>query len=471
MAKARKEVKKRKAKERAMAQASARNSRLQRKRRNEQAAEFALTKHRKLRSVRDLVRARQEGSKDWTAAPATLRNVATLLSETPDSYVSAVCDLLLALDKHRSSMLRSSSRYQTAGGRSYTAAIRTIARMCSLFIRNLDDWNPNTKNRHKQFASLVRHLFAKYDVPQFMDEAWFLNQAWPTSTLNGKPVPGKQLQWWLDIAGGKNIRKSGQLPWPLTKRMAHNFLQAPNDFTINGAFRWAQIHALGGDERIVRAVMRTFLGQNLFQGDQHTFYTSVIRFFINNPMLDTEHYGPVLDYLRNQKFVTQRGAAGPPQPNLSMKDRQADALLKQVEAWHARLGQESKRRRYATKWEHHAGIGDWTYTEKKKDRSINYSIEQLLSASALKGEGRRLEHCVGSYTWSCSNGRVSIWSVRRNDPGGLYEPLGTVEIVNEHHRIVQFAAKRNRAPGPKAKFLVEKWAQEFGIEVSRWIRW
>jgi len=465
MTKKRNETKKRKAQERAQAKSSARDSRLQWRRRQEQAANFALTKARKLRNVKDLIKARETGS-DLSGAPASLGQVVNILTNTSDQALPNVTRLLLLLEKHHSDMLKGSRAPQ---GTQYVNGLRNITELQHLFVTKLEEWKPASKNRHKQFASLLRHLFAKYEVPLFMDEAWHRANAWGSSWNSIGPV--KELQWWLDIANGKNIRKSEHLPWPMTKRMAHFFIQTPDDFTITGAFRWAQIHALGGDERIVRAVMATFLGQALEVGEQHTFYESVLRFFINNPMLDTMHYGPILDYLRNQKYVTQRGAPGPPQPNLSMKDRQPDALLNQVESWHARLGQE-KRRRNASKWEHHELIGDWSYQEKKKDHTVIYSIVQLLTASELKEEGRRLEHCVGSYSWSCGSGRTSIWSVRRYHPDGhTYDPLGTVEISNEHNRIVQFAAKRNRAPDTKAKSLVEKWSREFGIEVSRWIRW
>ena len=56
--------------------------------------------------------------------------------------------------------------------------------------------------------------------PPFMDHAWL---------GNGAGYVGDELcqQWFVHIGTGNNIRKADGLPFPLTKLMAHHFLQAP----------------------------------------------------------------------------------------------------------------------------------------------------------------------------------------------------------------------------------------------------
>lgn len=447
-----------------LAQSRAASRAWQRDRQEERdaAVERVLRRHRKLRTVEDLVAARErDGWRDTLRkAPRSLSNVADALTQATCEELPAFAALLRALASHRSTLLSSTTRIN----QSYLPKLRTVAKLHARYIRSLETWKPGTKNRHRQFRSLVRHLFAKYPVPHFMDEAWGDGRTYTVG------VGGERLCWWFDIAEGKNIRKSKNLPIPLTKRMAHHFVQTPEDFGIDGAFRWAQVHALGGDERVTHGLMDTFLGRRIDLGaeEANRFYESVIRFFIANPMLDTQHYGPILDYLRNQKFVTQRGAAGPPQPNLSMKDRQADALLKQVQSWHARLGRLSKRRT-PQQWDHHT-IPDWDHIEGKKENQTRYGVIQLLSAKELQEEGRRLEHCVGSYAYSCASGRTSIWSMRKAQPGGLYTLMGTIEVSNQTRRVVQFRAKRNGLPSAKARDLLLMWAGDNGLEISRWIR-
>ena len=70
----------------------------------------------------------------------------------------------------------------------------------------------------EQFGSLARHLLARYDVPAFLDAAW----------RDGLTAEGVRHQGWFKHVGrGENIRTADDLPIPMTKRMAHHFLQTP----------------------------------------------------------------------------------------------------------------------------------------------------------------------------------------------------------------------------------------------------
>jgi len=82
-------------------------------------------------------------------------------------------------------------------------------------------------------------------VPRFMDSAWFRGNT---------PEARRQQHWFIEIAMGKSPRHLG-LPVHLTKGMVHHFLQAPSDHTIDSACRWAQVRGLGGNERMVKAVL------------------------------------------------------------------------------------------------------------------------------------------------------------------------------------------------------------------------
>src|SRR5262249_49909715 len=147
----------------------------------------------------------------------------------------------------------------------------------------------------------------------------------------------QQQEWFVHVGRGQNIR-TADLPLPYTKRMAHYFMQAPAGLTVEAALRWGQIHGLGGSERLARAVIGTRLGASFRHDD---FWITVLRFFIANPMLDLAHVGPIVDYIEEQRFVSQsvlvapgvveRG--GPAQPNFTMKGRTPTSLLRQVEAW------------------------------------------------------------------------------------------------------------------------------------------
>jgi hypothetical protein len=96
------------------------------------------------------------------------------------------------------------------------------------WVRPLESWRARTHNAGRQFHSLLRHLIATYDVPTFMDVAW----------LEGLTTESVKHQgWYKHIARGHNIRTARDLPLPLSKRQAHAFLSAPDDFDIPTAFR------------------------------------------------------------------------------------------------------------------------------------------------------------------------------------------------------------------------------------------
>ena len=54
----------------------------------------------------------------------------------------------------------------------YIKALYNISEYYFKWIRDSKKWKPVSKNREKQFNSLVAHLFCKYEVPTFMFSAW-----------------------------------------------------------------------------------------------------------------------------------------------------------------------------------------------------------------------------------------------------------------------------------------------------------
>ena len=59
------------------------------------------------------------------------------------------------------------------------------------------------------------------------------------------------------------------------------------------------------------------------------FWLSVWRWFLRNPMLDRNQYGPIVDYIDNRKFMPvakDDGSMEPLDPGFSMKRRDPLAL-------------------------------------------------------------------------------------------------------------------------------------------------
>lgn len=327
------------------------------------------------------------------------------------------------------------------------------------WIRPIDKWYESSHNKHRQFSSLVRYLFAKYSVPIFMDSVWFRNDKGSY----------RMRDWFIHIGCGKNIR-TAKLPIPLTKSEAHHFIKAPDDYSIENAIRWGQVHSLGGDKRLTESINGSRIG-NSFKN--YEFWLSVIRFFVNNPLLDRRHVGPIIDFLSFQKFETQEVLVGPgivenrepPQPGLSMNRRNPERLLRQVEQWHRELGRSIPAKQLYFK---RSGIDEFEVKTGKDEKQRIWKITEILSGSALANEGKMMHHCVATYAPSCASGKCSIWTMELQIPNHR-EKCQTIE-VNRHGVIVESRGKYNRYPNHKEFEILKQWAKKEGLTVGQSIR-
>ena len=313
---------------------------------------------------------------------------------------------LVALCRERTGLLHGE------GADRYAGALLALSAHRGDWVRPPGEWEPRGHNAYRQFHALVRHLTARYDVPTFMDSAW----------LEGLTPAGVAHQrWFLHVAGGRNPRTAAGLPVPLTRRQAHLYLGAPDDFDVLAAFRRAQVLDLGGGERLARSVLATRIGVDFGRDD---FWVPVLRWLVAHPGLDMAHHAPLVDYLHDRRFVPSvrnpdahlpgRPRMVPPRPNLCMKGRTPEVLLREVGDWHRRLGRERAAR--AMEWLP-AGFEPLRREEGRGAAKRVYATTELLTAEELREEGLAMGHCVASYAASCAAGSCSIWSLRVADPG------------------------------------------------------
>ena len=377
--------------------------------------------------------------------------------KTPGARES-LCELLLLVDRKADFLYDKT----TFGNErlEFVKALIALNDRRSQWLRPVGEWALTSHNARKQFSSLARHLMARYQVPQFMDSVWF----WRS------PGGYRYRDWFVLIGRGGNIRTT-KAPILLTKKIVHHFFQAPDDYTVEGALRWGQVHSLGGRRRLADAILATQLGRSFENED---FWFTVIRFFANNPMLDRSHVGPVVDFLQNQRFEPQhvftapgvREERPPPQPNLSMHGRSPDTLLRQVDAWHDRLGKV--RRAGDFQWER-SNIRPFEFETRASHKILKiWRIRELLSSSELAAEGLAMQHCVYSYAHSCKAGRCSIWTMEVESHTGD-EKRQTIE-VNNHGVIVQSRGKRNAHPTAQELEVLHRWAQKAKLQVSSYLR-
>ena len=380
----------------------------------------------------------------------------------------AVAPLAPDAEALRKLLLFCRRRTALADGRSaqrFANALVALSARRSAWVRPLEDWRATTHNAERQFQSLLRHLLAPYDVPAFLDAVWF----------EGLTPEGVQHQdWYLHIAGGKNIRTAEGLPVSLTKKQAHHYLRAPEDIGIVAAFRWAKVIELGGDDWLARArcwrhgsARRSRMRRS---GIRSSAGSSPIR------RCDPAHYGPIIDFLQHQKFGDPvRGlpvdqATQPPQspcqPNLCMKGRTPETILRAVREWHQELTQST--RVAFSSWEP-SGIVGFTQDEEIGGERRVYEIVELLLTEELREEGAAMQHCVASYASACASGRTSIWSVRVRLGTGRTVRLATVEVRNRDRTIVQVRRRCNKLPTEREFKIMARWEAAGGPKRSEWL--
>jgi hypothetical protein len=346
-------------------------------------------------------------------------------------------------------------------GNTYVEALAAMAFFYGCRRRPVEQWRPRSHNVWRQFASLARHLFADYDVPPFLDEVWFRGVSTAAQERQG---------WFIHMAHGLNIR-TAKLPVALTKRMAHHFMQAPKNYSVEAALRWGQIHGLGGDARLADAIRATRLAEHF---DHDVFWVSVLRFFIANPMLDTAHIGPIVDYLHDQRFAprnvfVERGVMEQhpaAQPNLTMRGRSVTSLLAQVRRWHRQLAKEPAGN---VEWPK-SDIGEFVFVEGRKESGNmrRWTLRELLSGKALNAEGRSMRHCVASYSSSCARRTTSIWSLEVEGFEGHSKVL-TVEVRLGQKLICQARGKNNKPPDEKSRSVLRRWAEQEGLTLAPYL--
>jgi hypothetical protein len=325
---------------------------------------------------------------------------------------------------------------------SYQFALLRIASYFKNWIREPETWVCRTKSVSRQLSSLSSHLFVKFPVPKCMDNVWFQSF-------------GYCCEWYILLAQGHSVRKLPHLPIPLTKNMAHWFTQAPPDISPIKAIRWGQIMALGGDDRLAKTIIGSRIGDDFQNND---FWESVIRFFINNPMIDHAQVSPIIDFINAQKFEHIEGP--PPHPNFCMKGRTVQSIMQQMSAWHRDLGYNKKS---FIQWES-CGIPGAEYEEGTGSNRRVHVVREILNSKQLQEEGREMHHCVASYVGSCKHGRSAIYSLATVEGGSIRRRL-TIELRTDSRIIVQARGKFNALPEELDKRILKLWTTKSGIEI------
>ncbi|WP_109436127.1 PcfJ domain-containing protein [Aquimarina sp. AU119] len=343
-------------------------------------------------------------------------------------------ELLLFLYKNKCYRLLQEQRYINV--------VFNMAWYTNHFESDYRTWKRKSHNSDKQILSLLEHCFEKYEVPKFLYSTWFTSDK-------------KQISWFIELTNGGSIR-SLKLPIQLTKKGAHFFRTAPDDYNVFMALRWAQSLSYGADEVFADYIANTFLSRNHFENE--FFWDKVIQFMSKQTMLDLQKTGELLDYLyhcidEDDSYV--------------IKGRTITSLMRASDQWHIEINRTSKQGKDLI-WEA-SSISPLTVVEGKEEKRVTYRLSELRSTKELRIEGRRMNHCVVSYASSCYRKRTSIFTLRKESVLNYEEILATIEVNISNRMIVQSKARFNKPISNKAKEIMGKWAVAEGLSISKWL--
>ncbi len=316
------------------------------------------------------------------------------------------------------------------------------------WVRPIETWKAKGKGRNSVQRSLLEHLFAKYPMPAFL---------WSVFDLSVDRQRSPLIPFVLHVASGGSVYEAvqyGLITTPLTRKMCHNLLATAGESSILAAVRKVQVKACGGDHRVYRAWMLTMLGRE-FQPTtiQEAFWHTVLEWICKNPMLTTDQYGPLVDYIAFRQRED---------PEFSMKGRGALALIRSMEEWHGDLAKIKVARgsNFAP-----SGFRALDIDRSKADKDgvvlekALWCVREILSPKDLAEEGKKMGHCVYSYVHAIEKGTTSIWRLTMEDFKGNWH-MQTIEVNNTSRCVVQVRGRFNTFPDAAERQIVMAWAIE-----------
>lgn len=338
-------------------------------------------------------------------------------------------------------MMYAKKCYAVLRNPSYIEVLANISAFGNKTVRNIDGWTKDSLVAEGQLKSLIRYCFARYDVPAFMENVF----------AGDRKV---HMLWYVQLGRGDSVQQLGAFPVKFTAKMAHEFRQTPDDYTVGQAIRRAQAIGLGSTAGRAEAIAWSSLSSNF---ENEVFYGTVVRFIVNvKDEVTFDVLQDVLEYIAAMKM--EIAAFG-------MRGRTWAALVRQSAEWHIAMA-KMREAQGRCQWTP-APIANYVVA----DGDCTIKIIQLTTSEALYEEGAEMSHCVADYEEACEDGRTAIFSVRQFTEGqAWYETLATVEVYIEQREITQAQARYNEMICETSHAIIGEWAfrEKLAISYEYW---
>lgn len=335
------------------------------------------------------------------------------------------------------------------------------------WIRDPESWSPdNSLAPRDLLISLIHHLLVRYPQPRFCENAWFIDG----------PLSHVERDWYVHLAQGGSLRGFPQWVPRLTRRAAHEFFSAPDDFLLREAVRFGQANAILKDSDFSKAIAKSRIGLD-FHHDG--LWLPLFEKWANGDRSEAEFF-LVADFLwalAREKTVRE----------IDLTRRTIDSLVWSASRFFGELattefGVEDRRcqvgfvepadrnhllERLANRWEPLEGVHPY-----RVDRfGWHWEIRELTSPAELTEEGRDMAHCVGGYSWYCRRGISSIFSMKSSLIGEAnFDREITIEVLRKSRRLIQAKAWRNRLPHHYSRRVLLDWCRQNSIHSGALMR-
>lgn len=347
-----------------------------------------------------------------------------------------------------------------------------------LWIRAPGDWTPKTRTKDpaRKKIEMLRHLFARYPVPRFLELDWFRtydeveeeeNEYSPWRHIKRDLSHHRQTgisgierfdrfhDWYVAAAQGRSLYRTLAKGF-LTKRQTHYFLKAPDHFDATAAAWWAKaMSASRGDVGVAERIARSPIGAvDVLNPAENAFWSSAVEFFSRN-RTDIHVLSDLTDYIR---------AIREEKPGWSFRKRSLASLIRRSAEWHRYI---ARQKTYAhTTW---AGMDlpDWEVTLGGNDPASRrvYRFQQILTGKDLAAEGRAMRHSVSIYHDPCQQSLTSIWSMTvTTNRNGFPETKRALTVQLDRTGLVrQSRGFGNRLARPDEVAALKEWCRTFKL--------
>lgn len=329
--------------------------------------------------------------------------------------------------------------------------INEISFFRSKFLRPEESFVLKTKssNRNKQLRELVRHVFNKYPVPEFMYAVW----EWEKKDIQGLKSCFDFKEWYICIASGGSLYKEITKNH-FSKKETHLFLTCTFGLSLDESLVYSVAKAECGEDKGSLRIAKSKIKSQIF----NNYWRDNIRWFAKNLPDNVEAINDLIDYLIHKKNENNEFT-------LIGSGLTVKSLTKKMHDWHYDL---RRLKIIGDSYWDGLNIADQVYNYKDENK-INclWHFYQIKNSKELQREGNSQRHCVLSYKQRCIKNQCSIWSLRTSFEWENFKDAKTkVTIeINDNNQIVQAKGLANRKMKPEEKSILEYWAKQNNLSL------